>query len=394
MANPIIDVDSHWIFPWEFELDKGPLKRFAEYFKDGPAGLMTFFIAGDLMLSLPDSEKPRPLDLFPTRIMPDGTVKKLPDHWDRPNIEAEAAERIAWMDKVGIDFAIVNSGGFPAAYPLIDDQKKRHEYLSACNDELAARLHGYTDRLSGVTYADLTDLDWAVGELRRMRALGSRVFSIRAEPVNGRSLSHPYFDRLWSAITDLGMIVSLHIGLSPTLFGDWGRVGWPRDTPEGRGRFMRMANSQRSQAAEMFLSALLFGGVFERHPKLTILIAEQHAFWLPNFMRRMEFMSSLPGNNVLGPWGAPMSGGEYLRRQVRISPLPGLGDFDALDILEAEPRMIVFSSDYPHTEGNVDPINLYGPKLKSMDADMRNRFMGETMVESFKRVGDPIPVTA
>jgi predicted TIM-barrel fold metal-dependent hydrolase len=241
-----------------------------------------------------------------------------------------------------------------------------------------------------VTYADLTDLDWAIGELTRMRAAGSRAFSIRAEPVNGLSLGHPHFDRLWSAITDLGMIVSVHIGLAPTLFGDWGRLGLDYDTPEGRGQFLRMANSQRHQAAELFLAALLFGGVFRRHPKLTVLIAELHAYWLPTFMISMSHLSYPMDAGMLGVWSDPVSGADYLRRQVRVSPLPGLGDVNALDVLEAEPDMVVFSSDYPHSEGNADPIALYGPKLQAIEPGVRAKFMGATMADSFARLGDPV----
>ena len=81
-----------------------------------------------------------------------------------------------------------------------------------------------------------------------------------------------------------------------------------------------------------------------------------------------------------------------LRRNVRATPLVGLGDTDALTTTFRElPEMLVFSSDYPHGEGNVDPIALYEPELSSLDADLRDRFLGENMVECFARMGDPLP---
>ncbi len=58
-----------------------------------------------------------------------------------------------------------------------------------------------------------------------------------------------------------------------------------------------------------------------------------------------------------------------LRRNVRVTPLPGLGDTDALEFLAALPEMCVFSSDFPHLEGNAEPIDLYRPELDTLDED-------------------------
>ena len=58
-----------------------------------------------------------------------------------------------------------------------------------------------------------------------------------------------------------------------------------------------------------------------------------------------------------------------LRRNVRVTPLPGLGDTDALEFLAVLPEMCVFSSDFPHLEGNAEPIDLYRPELDTLDED-------------------------
>ncbi len=386
--NPVIDVDSHWTFPWEFRLREGPLRRFAPLLPD-EGDQLAFFLAGDMMETLPPEERPTSHQLFPMRHQPGLGETHLQERFEVNRTRSDAGARIAWMDRIGIDYALVNSGGFPAAYPLIEDMGERKAFLRASNDLLAEALEGHADRLGAVTYVDLTDLDWALAELTRMRRLGSRAFSIRAEPVGGKSLGHPHFDRLWSAITDLGMVVSVHTGLAPALFGDWGRLGIDASSAHGRGRFMRMANTQRHQAVELMLAALLFGGVLERHPKLSILIAELYVFWLPGLVARFDAMGT--SNEVFGDWVGDMSPGALLNRALRVSPLIGLGDVEALDVLEIHPDMVVFSSDYPHSEGNADPIALYGPRLAQLAPDLCSRFMGSTMVESFARMGDPLP---
>jgi hypothetical protein len=79
-----------------------------------------------------------------------------------------------------------------------------------------------------------------------------------------------------------------------------------------------------------------------------------------------------------------------LRRNVRFTPLPGFGDVEALDVLAALPQMGLFSSDYPHQEGNADPINLYGQPLQDLDQGLRERFLGGNAVDAFARTGDPL----
>jgi predicted TIM-barrel fold metal-dependent hydrolase len=384
---PVIDVDSHWTFPFEFRVSDGPLGRFAAVLPDEEE-MLHFFLAEDLMRSLPSDERPKSGQIFPSRLRAGGRRTRVPDRFEVVRSVSKTVERIPWMDKIGIEFALVNSGGFPAAFPVIQDLATRQAYNQACNDLLADELAGAESRLSGVTYADLNDLDWAIGELTRMRNAGSRAFSIRAEPVSGKSLAHPHFDRLWSAVTDLGMIVSVHTGLAPATFGDWGRFGLNYNNELSRARFLRFANSQRHQAVELFLSAMLFAGVLERHPKLSLLIAELNVHWLPGFVGRTDMAGY--GNDIMGEWPEDRTPGQQVRQQVRVSPLPGLGDLNALDMLEAHPEIVVFSSDYPHAEGNANPIELYGPRLAAMPAEIVERFMGATIAESFARMGDPI----
>jgi predicted TIM-barrel fold metal-dependent hydrolase len=80
-----------------------------------------------------------------------------------------------------------------------------------------------------------------------------------------------------------------------------------------------------------------------------------------------------------------------VRRNVRATPLPGLGDRDVLsEGLRLLPEMLVFSSDYPHGEGNADPIALYEPELSALSPEVRRGFLGDNIAECFARTGDPL----
>jgi hypothetical protein len=60
-------------------------------------------------------------------------------------------------------------------------------------------------------------------------------------------------------------------------------------------------------------------------------------------------------------------------------------------LIQQLPEMLVFSSDYPHGEGNADPIAFYEPALSSLDEGLRASFLGANMAECFARTGDTLP---
>jgi hypothetical protein len=118
-------------------------------------------------------------------------------------------------------------------------------------------------------------------------------------------------------------------------------------------------------------------------------LEEMRVNWVPPFLSMLERQSL--ASPALGDWPWEVSGGDMLRRNVRITPLPGFGDDDALDVAAQLPGMVVFSSDYPHFEGNAAPLDLYQPELDALDDSVRSLFLGDSMEECFARTGDPLP---
>ena len=54
------------------------------------------------------------------------------------------------------------------------------------------------------------------------------------------------------------------------------------------------------------------------------------------------------------------------------------------------PGVAVFSSDYPHFEGNGEPVPYYREVLADLDADVRDAFLGGSILEAYERMGDPL----
>ena len=379
----VVDVDSHWEITAE-----GPGYFPVDDYRDGaPDHLATLrnALAGDVMRAVPAEMRPADRDLLAHLIAAsdDGIARVHPAH------RATADERVAWMDRIGIDQELVNPGTYWQRLPLLG--AGRATAAMKLNDYLGEQLWDHRDRLHGVAAVDFTDLDAAVKELTRVRDLGFRAFFLYTEyghPPGGVSPGHTTWDRVWAAATDLGMLAVIHTGNTEGDFDGWANVDWNAPNSSGFGGLLRLANSQRMPNAQRLLDAILFGGVFARHPTLTVLVEEMWHGWLPWYVRRMD--ATTQPNPILGPWPYELTAGEFLRRNVRLTPLPGFGDGYGLDVLAELPEMIVFSSDYPHLEGNADPITLYGAALDELDAELRSQFLGENIAACFTRMGDPL----
>ena len=217
-----------------------------------------------------------------------------------------------------------------------------------------------------------------------MRKRGSRAFLVSSEPANGIPPNHRQFDRVWSAATDLGMIAHLHVGMSPSLV----HPGWANTDDAGLIRFLSVL--QPHQSAQVFLAGMVLGGVFERHPKLTVLFSELGIEWFAPTVDRMDTMTS-PGLSplVIGEYRLPLQPSEYVRRNVRISPLPAQHESPRA-LLDALPEVAVFSSDYPHFEGNPDPLAHYEAELAGLAPEVTARFLGANIAASYAMTGDPL----
>jgi predicted TIM-barrel fold metal-dependent hydrolase len=296
----------------------------------------------------------------------------------------DPAARVAWLDARGIAKQNLITGGGYTLARAIEDPVLGREALEAVNTWMTDAVGEHGDRLLPVACLRFDDVDWAVGELRRVRARGSRAFLISSEPAGGVPPSSPAFDPVWAAATELGMVPLLHIGMSPAMI----HPGWAAVEDPGLIRLLSVL--QPSQSAEILLTALVIGGVFERHPDLTLLISELGIDWLPVLAEKLDSMAS-PGTSplVLGDYRLPLTPSEYIRRNVRISPLPSPAQ-SPVRLLRELPGVAVFSSDFPHFEGNGEPLAHYQDLLGEVDDATRAAFFGGSIAESYERMGDPL----
>jgi predicted TIM-barrel fold metal-dependent hydrolase len=389
----IIDIDAHFE-PGGDWLAAYP-KLAARLPKLDPALLAVDAIVGDLIRDVPEAQRPPVSELLPPGLLTLFGNEKLAEADRRKEFEgknqfqvANAKARVQWLDQQGIAVQnVICLSGF--AYNLfLPELALRQEVLRTCNTWLAETCAASQGRLLPVTALDYADLHFAVAELERMRALGSRIFLVPAHPVNGVPPAHPSWDRVWAAAVAQGMTPMLHTGFERMRFDPgWANLG-------GDVTLLRMVGGAHRHVAPMtLLYALIYSGVFERFPNLTLLFAEVGTGWLPYLFREIDDRVSPTAELFLGKWKLPLRPSEYLVRNVRATPLSGGNDSPLTRIMSELPDdMIVFSSDFPHFEGFTDPIGHYAEALKELPLARRERFLGGSMADVYRRMGDPVAV--
>ena len=172
---------------------------------------------------------------------------------------------------------------------------------------------------------------------------------------------HADFDKVWATATDLGMIAHLHVGMNPGLFH-------PASANTDDPAIIRLISLQNPHhSAQVFLTTVVFGGVLKRHPNLTVLVSELGIDWFPGWVNKANWMAA-PGSarwwwattggrcrRTASTWSATCASRQYLRR-TRTALADGAGA-----------RLAVFSSDYPHYEGNPNPLAYYDEELRTIE---------------------------
>jgi predicted TIM-barrel fold metal-dependent hydrolase len=216
--------------------------------------------------------------------------------------------------------------------------------LHAYNRWLAEFCAAAPGRRAGCIPIDLHDMDRAVAEIEWSRETGlfGGIMLPAMSPSSGlRGYADAYFDPLWSACEANDMVVNLHTGAS----------GSPTDA-----RFLYDAEHGGLLGLyEVFVFTrrplwfLVLGGVFDRHPDLQVVVAENGVQWLPSLVRDMEQFFDTHGS-------APVRATLQRRPHEYFDDHVMLGG-SLMRRFEAEMRdeigvdRMMWGADYPHLEG-------------------------------------------
>ncbi|MEJ0042455.1 MAG: amidohydrolase family protein [Rhizomicrobium sp.] len=293
----------------------------------------------------------------------------------------DPAERSRVLDLFGFSGQLVFGTSSLAPALAAKDEGVLYAGIRAHNEAMAAFCHA-DRRLFGVAYVALDNPGRALEEVDAALKCGNRAIMLNAGPAGERSPGHPDIDPVWQRLSDSNTPFMLHIGpgtkTQPLAFRNNGRERAP--DLHGGGENLRFADYiMLSFAPQVWLTAMVYDGVFERFPLLRGGIIEAGAGWAPEFLRELDLGFRSFGKTDPYLKAMQMKPSEYIRRAVKFTPFPGE---DAGRMIEdGGADLFMFSSDYPHPEGTNDPLGRFERTMARIGEDARDRFYHRNFVE-------------
>jgi predicted TIM-barrel fold metal-dependent hydrolase len=207
------------------------------------------------------------------------------------------------------------------------------------NQWLADQLTVQPERHVGLVYLPWWDVDAAVKELEWAAGAGLKGVNFPYPKTWMKSFNYPEWEPLWSACEDLDMVLCNHGGGAPTATGGPGAMSIVK---------LEVSNMTRISP----LSHLIFGGVFERHPNLRLVLTESVGPWWPAVMYEFDSIYIHDGWEYPDFWPrVPRKPSEYAAENVFIGA-SFLARFEVEDAMaKGYVRNLIWGSDYPHFEG-------------------------------------------
>jgi predicted TIM-barrel fold metal-dependent hydrolase len=270
-------------------------------------------------------------------------------------------ERSEALDLLGFEHQVVFSSLCAPLFAIADPELRYAGYRA--HNRAMAEFCGGDARLHGVAICDLDDGGRAGIELDAALDLGLREVWIPARAPGGRSPGHPDHDWFWARLAERHVPFVLHVGSGPLpIDPEWMNDGRP---PAEQMTGAEVIGSKDFlvvyQPAERFLSVLVLDGVLERHPQLRGGAIEMGAGWAPMMLRRLDHAVAIWSRSEPRLAEFQRTPSEQAIAQLRFTPYP----FEDVGQLcrESDPRLYLFSSDYPHAEGGRDPLGRFDRSL-------------------------------
>jgi len=230
------------------------------------------------------------------------------------------------------------------------------------------------DRVRSVAVILTDSVQSMMADAQRLLADGFRIFWIPALPPGDTSPADAALDPFWALAAKSNVPVVLHVG---TEFA-FSSPAWYANVPSFAYGMKTSIEfpiepyraSTIHLATEAFLSAMVLGGVFERHPALRFGVIECGAQWLGPLAENLDLWSGQYGKRL----PLTMTPSAYLARNVRVTPY----HFEPVDqYFERYPELAsvyCYGSDYPHIEGGKNSRRLMEERLDRLGADIVESF--------------------
>jgi len=298
----------------------------------------------------------------------------------------DSADRSKAMDLLGFRKQLVfatHSVAMPFSPSSKLDPRLRYGAARAHNRHMADFCHA-DDRLMGVAIIPLDDPALAMAELDQVLMSGLEAVWVPHHPSGDRSPGHVDLDPFWAKLSESGLPFLLHVGGAPLqLAKAWMNNGRPptKDWLGGGENLRTKDVALLHEGPEAFLTMMVLDGVLERHPGLRGASVELGAGWVPELLRRLDWVVKHWSRNDANLQGLSRIPSEQITQQLAFTPF--VFEEVGLFIDQSNPDLYLFSSDYPHIEGGRNPIGRFEAALADRGDLVRDKFYAENFLRIF-----------
>jgi uncharacterized protein len=179
----------------------------------------------------------------------------------------------------------------------------------------------------------MRSVEAGIADLEQIKRLGLRGVMMPGNPAVA-DYDDRMYDPFYEAAIALGFPLSFHI---LTSVQDQAKTRGPK-----LNAFMRII-----RGCQDIIGTFVFGGVFERHPKLKLVCVEADAGWVPHFMYRMDHAYDrhrywLPSGTL------SRKPSDYFRENVYTTFQDDWSAFQVKDFCNI--RRLLWANDFPHSD--------------------------------------------
>ena len=259
--------------------------------------------------------------------------------------------------------------------------------------QAAARAHNRMNsdfcsvdrRLLATGYVPLSDVDAALPIANEALELGCKGLVVPSMCPANHSPSHRGFDALWATAEEAGIPILFHVGGEEKMSMAYTESGGEKvkDFHGGDENFTGLSYMAIPLSIWQTMTALIFDGVFDRHPNLKFGVIELGASWLPSWLRFMDsgFEAFRKGEARLQ--ALSMKPSELAERQLRVTPY--CHEPTGWILRESSPDMLLFSSDFPHVEGGRNPVKRFEDNMEGISDEALGRFYRDNFIDLMGR---------
>jgi predicted TIM-barrel fold metal-dependent hydrolase len=277
----------------------------------------------------------------------------------------DAAQRISLLDAENLEAALL----YPTLGILWEAELPEPElsgaYCRAYNRWIADFCRGSGGRLVPIAHLSLADPGGAARELERAVADGCRGAFVAPFTWSRKPHGHSDHDSVFAAAQDLAVPLAIHPTFEPPEIA-------PKRFREMR-RLRLLQGIAASDGVRHAFTSLFDWGVFDRFPRLRVVVLESGAGWIGYWLDRMDALYSATAMGRRVPLREKPS--SYFRRQCWISADPDERTLPGLAALLGADRFF-WASDYPHPDHSGDYLKELEQTAARLPAGDRSGFLG------------------